>query len=132
MATACPETAEGHASERRARSLTGRPDQHGTAHACAVPILFRRITTSWSHQPCPTGRQPEASPTTIKAWRAVLPKHVQMYAVGGVTPANMQSWAEVGTAGFGIGSNIYKQGFTAVDVSKAALQFVSAWKALKK
>jgi 2-dehydro-3-deoxyphosphogalactonate aldolase len=73
-----------------------------------------------------------ASPITIKAWRAVLPRHVQMYAVGGVTPANMQSWADVGTAGFGIGSNIYKQGFTAADVSKAATQFVSAWKVLKK
>jgi 2-dehydro-3-deoxyphosphogalactonate aldolase len=73
-----------------------------------------------------------ASPTTIKAWRAVLPKHVQIYAVGGVTPANMQSWADVGTAGFGIGSNIYKQGFTAADVSKAAKDFVAAWKALRK
>lgn len=73
-----------------------------------------------------------ASPITVKAWRAVLPKHVQIYAVGGVTPTNMQSWADVGTAGFGIGSNIYKQGFTAADVSKAANEFVAAWKALKK
>ena len=73
-----------------------------------------------------------ASPTTVKAWRAVLPKHVQIYAVGGVTPTNMQSWADVGTAGFGIGSNIYKQGFTASDVSKAANEFVAAWKVLKK
>ena len=73
-----------------------------------------------------------ASPITIKAWRAVLPKHVQIYAVGGVTPANMQSWADVGTAGFGIGSNIYKQGFTAADVSKAAKDFVAAWRALRK
>lgn len=27
-----------------------------------------------------------ASPQTVKAWRAVLPKHVQVHAVGGVTP----------------------------------------------
>jgi 2-dehydro-3-deoxyphosphogalactonate aldolase len=73
-----------------------------------------------------------ASPTTVKAWRAVLPKHVRIYAVGGVTPTNMQSWADVGTSGFGIGSNIYKQGFTAAEVSKAANEFVAAWKALKK
>jgi 2-dehydro-3-deoxyphosphogalactonate aldolase len=73
-----------------------------------------------------------ASPVTVKAWRAVLPAHVQIYAVGGVTPANMQSWADVGVAGFGIGSNIYKPGFTAADVSKAAKEFVAAWKALKK
>ena len=73
-----------------------------------------------------------ASPITVKAWRAVLPKHVRIYAVGGVTPTNMQSWVDVGTAGFGIGSNIYKQGFTSADVSKAANEFVAAWKALKK
>ncbi len=73
-----------------------------------------------------------ASPVTVKAWRAVLPKHVQIYAVGGVTPANMQSWTDVGTAGFGIGSNIYRQGFTAADVAKAANEFVGAWKALKR
>jgi 2-dehydro-3-deoxyphosphogalactonate aldolase len=73
-----------------------------------------------------------ASPVTVKAWRAVLPKQVSLYAVGGVTPANMQSWADMGTAGFGIGSNIYKQGFKAADVSKSAKEFVAAWKALKK
>jgi 2-dehydro-3-deoxyphosphogalactonate aldolase len=73
-----------------------------------------------------------ASPVTVKAWRAVLPRHVQIYAVGGITPANMQSWADAGTAGFGIGSNIYRQDFTAADVAKAAKSFVEAWKVLKK
>jgi 2-dehydro-3-deoxyphosphogalactonate aldolase len=73
-----------------------------------------------------------ASPVTVKAWRAVLPKHVNIYAVGGITPSNMQSWFDVGVAGFGIGSNIYKQGFTAADVAKSAKEFVAAWRALKK
>ena len=72
-----------------------------------------------------------ASPATIKAWRAVLPKHVKVYAVGGISPANMQSWVDAGAAGFGIGSNIYKQGATAAAVSKAAKEFVTAWRALK-
>ena len=73
-----------------------------------------------------------ASPVTVKAWRAVLPKHVNVYAVGGVTPSNMQSWIDAGVAGFGIGSNIYKQGSTAADVAKSAREFVAAWRALKK
>ncbi len=73
-----------------------------------------------------------ASPGTVKAWRAVLPRHIRIYAVGGVTPANMQSWTDAGIAGFGIGSNIYRQGSTASDVSKAAKEFMAAWKALKK
>jgi len=73
-----------------------------------------------------------ASPGTVKAWRAVLPKHVSVYAVGGITPANMQSWIDAGVAGFGIGSNIYKQGFTSADVAKSAKEFVTAWRALKR
>jgi 2-dehydro-3-deoxyphosphogalactonate aldolase len=72
-----------------------------------------------------------ASPLTVKAWRAVLPKHVKIYAVGGITPANMQGWVDAGVAGFGIGSNIYKQGATAATVAKSAKEFISAWRALK-
>ena len=71
-----------------------------------------------------------ASPKTVKAWKAVLPRHVYVYAVGGVTPANMKDWAEAGCAGFGIGSNIYKPGMNADDVGKAARDFVAAWKKL--
>lgn len=73
-----------------------------------------------------------ASPQTIKAWKAVLPRHVQVYAVGGVTPANMQSWAAAGADGFGIGSNIYKRGMAAAAVAAAAREFVAAWNSLKR
>jgi 2-dehydro-3-deoxyphosphogalactonate aldolase len=72
------------------------------------------------------------SPAAVKAWKAVLPKHVRVYAVGGVTPGNMQTWADAGCAGFGIGSNIYKPGMTADDVAKSAAGFVAAWKSLKR
>ena len=71
------------------------------------------------------------SPVIVKAWKAVLPKHVGIYAVGGVTPSNMQAWADAGCAGFGIGSNIYKPGMTADDVGEAAQNFVAAWNGLK-
>lgn len=73
-----------------------------------------------------------ASPVTVKAWKAVLPKQVSVYAVGGVTPANMQGWADAGCAGFGIGSNIYKPGMTADDVGRNAAAFVAAWNGLKR
>jgi len=72
-----------------------------------------------------------ASQKTVKAWKAVLPRDVSVYAVGGVTPANMKEWADAGCAGFGIGSNIYKPGMSADDVSKAARDFVAAWKNLR-
>lgn len=72
-----------------------------------------------------------ASPRTVKAWKAVLPREVSLYAVGGVTPANMEDWAEAGCAGFGIGSNIYKPGTRTDDVGRSAADFVAAWNRLK-
>ena len=72
-----------------------------------------------------------ASPKTVKAWKAVLPRSVQLYAVGGVTPDNMKDWAAAGCAGFGIGSNIYKPGMSSQDVGKAARDFVAAWNELR-
>ena len=72
-----------------------------------------------------------ASPVTVKAWKAVLPREVSVYAVGGVTPANMKAWADAGCSGFGIGSNIYKPGMSADDVGRAARDFVAAWHELK-
>jgi 2-dehydro-3-deoxyphosphogalactonate aldolase len=69
-----------------------------------------------------------ASPLTIKAWKAVLPKHVQVHAVGGVTPENMKDWLAAGTSGFGIGSSLYKQGSTLEQVAESAHKLVSAWK----
>jgi 2-dehydro-3-deoxyphosphogalactonate aldolase len=73
-----------------------------------------------------------ASPATVKAWKAVLPKHVNIYAVGGVTPSNMQAWIDAGCEGFGIGSNIYRPGMTADDVASSAHGFIAAWNALER
>lgn len=73
-----------------------------------------------------------AGPSVIKAWRAALPRHVKIYAVGGVTPANMQGWTDAGAAGFGIGSNIYKPGAATLETARAAHDFVAAWRALKR
>jgi 2-dehydro-3-deoxyphosphogalactonate aldolase len=69
-----------------------------------------------------------ASPATIKAWKAVLPKHVQLFAVGGVTPGNMSDWLKAGASGFGIGSSLYKPGMKIIDVAKSAHELVEAWK----
>ncbi len=69
-----------------------------------------------------------ASPQTIKAWKAVLPKHMKIHAVGGVTPINMIDWLAAGASGFGIGSSIYKPGMTLAQVSESAHTLVTAWK----
>jgi len=72
-----------------------------------------------------------ASPLTIKAWKAVLPKHVQVHAVGGVTPENMKDWLAAGASGFGIGSALYKQGMPLSKISESAHSLVNAWKRAK-
>jgi 2-dehydro-3-deoxyphosphogalactonate aldolase len=72
-----------------------------------------------------------ASPATIKAWKAVLPKHVQIHAVGGVTPDNMAQWLAAGAGGFGIGSSLYKPGATLKTISDSAQKLVAAWKKAK-
>jgi 2-dehydro-3-deoxyphosphogalactonate aldolase len=72
-----------------------------------------------------------ASPATIKAWKAVLPKHVKIYAVGGVTPDNMGDWLAAGASGFGIGSSIFKPGISMAKISESAHSLVSAWKRAK-
>jgi 2-dehydro-3-deoxyphosphogalactonate aldolase len=73
-----------------------------------------------------------ASPTTIKAWKAVLPKHVKLHAVGGITPSNMQDWLKAGATGFGVGSNLYKSGKSIADITKDAKAFAEAYAIARK
>ncbi|MET0312469.1 MAG: 2-dehydro-3-deoxy-6-phosphogalactonate aldolase, partial [Burkholderiaceae bacterium] len=43
------------------------------------------------------------SPAVVKALRAVLPKDVPVFPVGGITPDNMAAYRAAGASGFGIG-----------------------------
>ncbi len=65
-----------------------------------------------------------ASPAVLKAQLAVIPRHVPVLAVGGVTPENLSDWMAAGAAGGGLGSALYKAGRSAEDVAKAAKAFV--------
>jgi len=67
-----------------------------------------------------------ASPATIRAWKAVLPKDIKIHAVGGITPLNMADWIGAGTTGFGVGSNLYKPGKSVSDIGRDARAFVEA------
>jgi 2-dehydro-3-deoxyphosphogalactonate aldolase len=70
-----------------------------------------------------------ASPTILKAQRVVLPKHVPVLIVGGVTPDTMAPWRAAGAEGFGLGSALYKVGANADEVGRSARAFVDAWRA---
>lgn len=67
-----------------------------------------------------------SSPAVLKAMRAVLPRDMRLLPVGGIAPDNMGPWREAGAAGFGLGSALYKPGFTAADVAERARAFVAA------
>ena len=68
-----------------------------------------------------------ASPAVVKALLAVLPKATPLMPVGGITPDNMDAWRAAGSAGFGIGSALYKPGKSAAAVHEDALRFVAAF-----
>lgn len=68
-------------------------------------------------------------PDGLKAMLAVLPKGTATYAVGGAGPENFGDWIKVGTTGFGIGTALYKPGFSVADVKERANKIVSAYDA---
>lgn len=70
-----------------------------------------------------------AGPAGLKALKAVLPRDVPLYGVGGVDPATLSQWRSAGADGFGIGSALYRPGRAAVDVARQAEAFVAAWHA---
>lgn len=67
-----------------------------------------------------------ASPAALRAHRAVLPAGTRVLAVGGVTPDGIATWRGAGADGFGLGSNLYRPGKPAADVSRDATAFVVA------
>ena len=70
-----------------------------------------------------------AGPAALKAIKAVLPPEMPVFPVGGVEPGNLPGWRAAGADGFGLGSALYKPGFSAEQVGSAAGAFVAAWRA---
>ncbi len=67
----------------------------------------------------------------LKALKAILPKDMPVFPVGGVEPGNMGEYVGVGAAGFGIGTAVFKPGDTPAIVYDKARAFVDGWAALK-
>ena len=68
-------------------------------------------------------------PAGVKAWLSVLPPGTAVLPVGGITPESLAPWRKAGAAGFGIGSQLFAPGVSAVQVASRAAEFVSAWRA---
>ena len=63
----------------------------------------------------------------MKAICAVLPKAIEVLAVGGAGPENFAEWKEAGADGFGIGSSLYKPGYSMMEVQSRANHIVSVY-----
>ncbi|MEL6641980.1 MAG: 2-dehydro-3-deoxy-6-phosphogalactonate aldolase [Pseudomonadota bacterium] len=70
-------------------------------------------------------------PDGIKAIRAVLPPGTLVYAVGGAGADNFRLWMDATADGFGIGSALFKPGFTVAEVAERAKGMVAAYEAVK-
>jgi 2-dehydro-3-deoxyphosphogalactonate aldolase len=71
-------------------------------------------------------------PDGLKAIRAVLPKNMEVYAVGGAGPANFADWAKAGANGFGIGTALYVPGLSVPDITARATAIVAAYDAVMR
>ncbi len=67
----------------------------------------------------------------FKAYKAVLPPELPVYAVGGVGAANFSEWIAAGISGFGIGSELYRAGDDVKLVSERAEQMVTTYDELR-
>jgi 2-dehydro-3-deoxyphosphogalactonate aldolase len=66
-------------------------------------------------------------PEGLKAIRAVLPKNLPVYAVGGAGPANFADWAKAGAQGFGIGTALFTPGLSTAEIATRAATIVAAY-----
>lgn len=71
----------------------------------------------------PAGEQGHA---TIKALKSVLPAEMRVFAVGGVGPDNMQTYAQCGADGFGLGTSLYTPGMSLDKIATNAHAAVAA------
>ena len=72
-----------------------------------------------------------AGPQGLKAMKAVLPKTMPVFPVGGVDGPKMHEFIVAGAAGFGFGTALYKPGDSAEVVKQKAIDVMNNWKATK-
>jgi 2-dehydro-3-deoxyphosphogalactonate aldolase len=72
------------------------------------------------------------SAAALKAWRAVLPKDVLVFPVGGIRPETLAPYWAAGANGFGTGSNLYSPGASTASIASAAAALAASFRALPR
>jgi 2-dehydro-3-deoxyphosphogalactonate aldolase len=65
-------------------------------------------------------------PKHLQALRAVLPRDVEVFPVGGVGVNSIPEWLAAGAAGFGLGSELFRPEYTLADIQQRATALVEA------
>lgn len=65
----------------------------------------------------------------IKALKAVLPRAVPVYAVGGIGAAAIAEWKKAGADGFGFGSELFRPDYSVTEIARRAKLLVEAFSA---
>lgn len=63
----------------------------------------------------------------IRAIKTVLPKHIALFAVGGITSKNLHQYLQAGCIGAGLGNDLYRAGQSPEITEKQALAFIHAY-----
>lgn len=67
-------------------------------------------------------------PAHLKALRAVLPANVRVFPVGGVAPADCQSWIAAGASGFGFGSELFRPDEDDAELEQRIVRLMQAFR----
>lgn len=67
-----------------------------------------------------------APPAVVRAQAAVLPPHVPLLVVGGITPDKIADYRVAGAQGFGLGGALYRPGMPPGEVARRARAFLAA------
>ena len=59
-------------------------------------------------------------PAHLAALRAVLPRDVEVYPVGGVGAQDIARWLAAGAAGFGFGSELFRPDYSVAEIERRA------------
>lgn len=68
----------------------------------------------------------------VRAIKTVLPPQAPLLVVGGVDESKIADYLAAGAIGFGLGSTLYKPGFTAEEVGARTASFVGAFKRARR